>query len=170
MRTSCTPSSEVPSSNTTASSQPIACPTSMKTNTSSTGTAIRTSRNIARPPARPRIPLLRLGHLRPLRGAGIAGSQLGRRGHAGRVAQVPLGVERRLAAGAGGGDRLAVGVVDEVAGGEHAGAVGACGVTLGDHVAVLVNVDLAYDERRLRLVADRHEGPRSGYLKLLAGL
>ena len=32
-----------------------------------------------------------------------------------RVAQVPLGVERRLTAGAGGGDRLAVGVVDEVA-------------------------------------------------------
>ena len=38
----------------------------------------------------------------------------------GRVAQVPLGVERRLAARAGGGDRLAVGVVDEVAGGEDA--------------------------------------------------
>ena len=54
------------------------------------------------------------------------GHARGRR-HAGRVAQVPLGVERRLAARAGGGDRLAVGVVDEVAGGEHARAVGARG-------------------------------------------
>ena len=33
-----------------------------------------------------------------------------------RVAQVPLGVERGLAAGGGGGDGLAVGVIDEVSG------------------------------------------------------
>ena len=38
------------------------------------------------------------------------------------VAQVGLGVERRHAARARGGDRLAVGVVHEVAGGEHARA------------------------------------------------
>ena len=42
-----------------------------------------------------------------------------------RVAQVPLGVERPHAAGAGGGDRLAVGVVDDVADREDAGQVGA---------------------------------------------
>ena len=36
------------------------------------------------------------------------------------VAQVALGVERAHAAGAGGGDRLAVGVVDDVADGEDA--------------------------------------------------
>jgi hypothetical protein len=39
----------------------------------------------------------------------------------GRVAQVPLRVQRRLAARARGGDRLAVRVVDEVAGREDAG-------------------------------------------------
>ena len=41
-----------------------------------------------------------------------------------RVAQVPLGVQRGLAARARGGDRLAVGVVDEVAGREDARLVG----------------------------------------------
>ena len=41
-----------------------------------------------------------------------------------RVAQVPLGVEGAHAAGAGGGDRLAVGVVDDVADGEDAAEVG----------------------------------------------
>ena len=74
------------------------------------------------------------------------------------VAQVALGVERRLAAGPGGGDRLAIGVIDEVAGGEHAGAVRARRAALGDDVAVLVEVDLARDELGLRLVADGDEG------------
>ena len=41
-----------------------------------------------------------------------------------RVAQVPLGVEGALAAGAGRGDRLAVGVVDQVTDREDAGQVG----------------------------------------------
>ena len=50
---------------------------------------------------------------------------------------------------AGGGDRLAVGVVDEVAGREHAGQLGPRGLALGDDVAVLVEVDLALDDRRL---------------------
>ena len=40
------------------------------------------------------------------------------------VAEVPLGVQRRLASRPGGGHGLAVGVVDEVAGGEHARQVG----------------------------------------------
>ena len=71
------------------------------------------------------------GRRGPLRLGEVAlGHALGRR-HLGRVAQVPLGVERRLASGAGGGDRLAVGVVDEVAGGEHAGAVRARGLAVG---------------------------------------
>ena len=74
-----------------------------------------------------------------------------------RVAQVPLGVERGLAAGAGGGDGLAVGVVDEVAGGEDAGQVGPRRLALGDDVALVVDVDLAADDLRLRLVADRDE-------------
>ena len=55
-----------------------------------------------------------------------------RRRHAGVVAQVPLGVERGLTPGAGGGDRLAVGVVHEVAGGEHARHLRARRLALGD--------------------------------------
>ena len=43
------------------------------------------------------------------------------RGHLGRVAQVPLGVEGGLTSRAGRGDRLAVGVIDKVAGREHSG-------------------------------------------------
>ena len=81
-------------------------------------------------------------------------------GTCGRVAQVPLGVQRRLAARAGGGDRLAVGVVDQVARGEHARAVGPRRAALDGHVAVLVDVDLPVHERRLRLVADRDERAR----------
>ena len=50
--------------------------------------------------------------------ASSADARVGERG------EVALGVERRLAAGAGGGDGLPVGVVDEVAGGEHAVEVG----------------------------------------------
>src|SRR4051794_15688385 len=38
-----------------------------------------------------------------------------------RVAQEPLGVQRAHAAGAGGGDRLAVGVIDQIADGEDTG-------------------------------------------------
>ena len=45
--------------------------------------------------------------------------------------------------GAGRGHGLAVGVVDEVAGGEHARQVGQRRPALGDDVAVLVDVDLA---------------------------
>src|ERR1700691_3927537 len=46
-RSTCMPSSEVPSSSTTAGSHPMASPTSMKTNTSRTGHAIRTRTNIS---------------------------------------------------------------------------------------------------------------------------
>ena len=97
----------------------------------------RSSADRARRPRRPAAARRRLRRRdsaarRPLRLGGIAdGHPLGR-GHLGRVAQVPLGVERRLTARAGGRDRLAVGVVDEVAGGEHARAVGARGAALGD--------------------------------------
>src|ERR1043165_2419466 len=54
-----------------------------------------------------------------------------------RVAQVALGVERAHAAGAGGGNRLAVGVVDDVADGEDPGQVGPGRARLGADVAVL---------------------------------
>src|SRR5436190_10626281 len=69
---------------------------------------------------------------------------------AGRVAQIPLGVERGLRARAGGRHGLAVRVVDEVAGGEDPGTLRARRATLGDDVALVVDVDLPGDELRLR--------------------
>ena len=84
------------------------------------------------------------------------------------VAQVPLGVERRRAAGAGGGHGLAVGVVHEVARGEHARQLGARGLALGEDVAVLVDLDLALDDLRVRAVADRDERAVDLELALLA--
>src|SRR5436305_895837 len=86
------------------------------------------------------------------------------------VAQVALGVERAHAAGASGGDGLAVGVVDDVADGEDALEVGAGGAGLGDDVAVLVGLDLALDDLRFRHVADRDEGVVGLDLLLLAGV
>src|SRR3954453_7612723 len=74
------------------------------------------------------------------------------------VAQVALGVEGAHAAGAGGGDRLAVGVVDDGADGEDALEVGAGRPGLGGDVAVLVGLDLVGDDLRFRHVADRDEG------------
>ena len=73
--------------------------------------------------------------------------------------EVALGVERGGATGAGGGDRLAVVVVDEVAAGEDAGEVGAGRGVVDEHVALVVEVDLAVQQLRARVVADRDEQP-----------
>ena len=64
----------------------------------------------------------------PSSAAGVGTAGLSRRYHSASSAA--------MTARAGGGDRLAVGVVDEVAGGEHARHVGAGGLALGDDVAV----------------------------------
>src|SRR3954453_22260237 len=88
----------------------------------------------------------------------------------GGVAQIALGVERAHAAGAGGGDGLAVGVVDDVADGEDAAEVGAGRAGLGLDVAVLVGPDLVADDLRFRHVADRDEGPLGLDLLLRPGL
>ena len=61
-------------------------------------------------------------------------------------------------------------MVDEVAGGEHARAVGAGRAALGSHVALLIDGDLPVDELGLGLVADRDERARDGDVALLAGL
>ena len=148
------------------------------------GAAVRSPSAPERPPARRgrRLPLLGLGERLGLGDAASAcGAQVGRRplglgevalrqaqvGHAGRVAQVPLGIERRLTARAGGGDRLAIGVVHEVSGGEHPRAVRPRRAALGHDVAVLVDVDLAAHDTRLGLVPDGDEGPADAQLELL---
>jgi hypothetical protein len=61
-------------------------------------------------------------------------------------------------------------VVHEVAGGEHARAVGARGLPLGDHVAVLVDVDLAAHQLGLGHVADGDERARHLQVALLFGV
>src|SRR3954447_11691361 len=99
--------------------------------------------------------LARLGVLRLGR---IGDRNLLNRRDLGRVAQVPLRIQGGLAAGAGGGHRLTVRPVDEVARGEHAGTVRLGGLSVGDDVALLVEVDLALDDPRLRDVADGDEG------------
>ena len=71
--------------------------------------------------------------------------------------QPPLGVERGGAAGAGGGDRLPVGVVDEVAAGEDAVEVGAGRRCVDLHVAGVVEVDLAAEQLAARVVTDGEE-------------
>src|SRR6476620_11724676 len=57
-----------------------------------------------------------------------------------RLRRGPLGLGRGLAAGAGRGDRLAVGVVDEVAGREYAGAVGQGRLPLGGNITLGVDL------------------------------
>ncbi len=83
--------------------------------------------------------------------------------------EVVLGVERGGAARAGGRDRLAVGVVDEVAGGEDAGHVGARRAAVDEDVAGLVGVHDALDELVARVVPDGDEEAGDGQLARLAG-
>ena len=74
--------------------------------------------------------------------------------------EVLLGVEGGRAAGARGGDRLPVVVVDEVAGREDALEVGAGRRVVDEDVAVVVEVDLTGQQLRARVVADRDEQAR----------
>src|SRR6478609_1700151 len=93
----------------------------------------------------------------------------GVRHHRWSVGEEPLGVERRGTAGAGRRDRLAVGVVDQVAAGEDARDVGAGGAALDEHVALGVELDDALDELVARVVPDGDEQARDGQLAGLAG-
>ena len=83
--------------------------------------------------------------------------------------QVALGVEGGRAAAAGGGDGLAVGVVDQVAAGEDARQVGQRRAALHQDVALVVEVDLALDQLAARVVADGDEQAGDGDVALLAG-
>src|SRR4051812_17605697 len=98
---------------------------------------------------------------------GIAG---GWGGSGGVVGDVTLGVERGRTAGTGGGDRLTVGVVHDVAGREDAGQVGGGTRSLNLDVALVVQLDLAPEEFAARVVPDRDEDPGHTEGGLLAGL
>src|SRR2546423_14030044 len=69
-------------------------------------------------------------------------------------------VDRGAAPGARGRARLTVGAVHQVAGREDAVEVGVRSTPLGDHVAVLVQVDLPLHELAAGVVADRDEEAR----------
>src|SRR5690606_13607051 len=71
--------------------------------------------------------------------------------------QVALGVQGSGASGSRCGDGLAVGVVDHVTAGEHAGEVGPGAGRVDLQVALLVEVELALEEFHTGVVADRDE-------------
>src|SRR5689334_19985138 len=85
------------------------------------------------------------------------GRGLGRGLHVILVREVVLGVDRRHAAAAGGGDGLAVERIGHVAGGEHARDRGARRAWRDLEIAALVHRHLAGEERGVGLMADRHE-------------
>src|SRR3954451_20682799 len=68
-----------------------------------------------------------------------------------------LGCERRRGAGASGGDRLPVDVVDDVAAGEDPVDVGAGARVLDLDVALVVELELAGEQLAARVVPDGHE-------------
>src|SRR3954452_24947204 len=80
-----------------------------------------------------------------------------------------LGVQRRGTPGAGGGDGLPVGVVDEVTAGEDAGEAGTRAGGVDEDVPTLVEVDLAAEQVGARVVPDREEQAAEGQVALLAG-
>src|SRR5664279_3995952 len=79
-----------------------------------------------------------------------------------------FGIQRRLTAGPGGRDGLAVDVVDHVAGGEHALDVGP-GSYAGADVALVVQIELAAYQFAAWFVPDRDEQPADGEVALSSG-
>src|SRR4051812_28753207 len=73
------------------------------------------------------------------------------------VGQPALGVDRGGRAGTGGGDRLAVDVVDDVATGEDSVDVGTGGGVLHLDVALVVELELTDEQLAARIVPDRDE-------------
>src|SRR5438067_3481424 len=71
--------------------------------------------------------------------------------------EVTLRIERGGTAGAGGGDRLAVDVIDRVTGGEYPGEVGLCRRPVHQQESGFVHVELAAEQLRVGIVSDRHE-------------
>ena len=78
------------------------------------------------------------------------------------VGEVALGVEGGRATGPGRGDRLPVDVVDEVAAGEDTLEVGLLAAPVDEDVPLVVEVDLAGEQLRPRVVTDRDEEPGGG--------
>jgi len=74
--------------------------------------------------------------------------------------QIFLGVQRRHAAAAGGSDRLAVDLIHDIAGGEHAGNAGSGGITIKTTLYLYItvfHVKLACKQLRVGRVANGDE-------------
>lgn len=84
--------------------------------------------------------------------------------------KVSLGVECGSAAHPGCGNRLAIDLVSYVASGENPRNGSAGGSAFNDYVTILVRIDLAVEERGLRIAADGDEDAVGGDLLLFAGL
>src|SRR5436190_21552743 len=80
-----------------------------------------------------------------------------------------LGVDRRRAAGAGGGCRLPVARVGDVAGGEDSFDIGACRRALDDEIADLVHGELVAKQVGVGFVSNGEEHALAGELALGAG-
>ena len=87
----------------------------------------------------------------------------------GQLFQVVLGIEGGRAPGAGGSDRLPVGVVDQVSAGEYASQVGPGAAPLTDDIARFVEVDDTLDELVTRVMPDGDEEAGHSQLRLGAG-
>ncbi len=68
-----------------------------------------------------------------------------------------LRVECGLAAAGGGGDRLAVSAVDQVAGGENPIDIGMGALAAGQDIAAGVEVNQSHQQIRARSLTDGHE-------------
>jgi len=86
----------------------------------------------------------------------------------------PLRLERRHAAGAGGGDRLAIAAVLHIAAGKEAGdrhtVFGDQHIVLRANITVVVQIDQAGEELSVGLVANAKKESVNGQRRLLAGL
>ena len=80
-----------------------------------------------------------------------------------------LGLQRGHAAHAGGGDGLAIGLVGDVTGGEHAGNIGRGRVRRGDEIAVRFHRQLALEQLGRWRVADGDEDAVDGQVGGFAG-
>ncbi len=74
----------------------------------------------------------------------------------GNVVEIVFGVDRRHAARTGGGHGLPIDVILHITRRKHTGHVGVAALP-GDDIAVGIELDLPFEQLRVRRVADRDE-------------
>ena len=84
------------------------------------------------------------------------------------ILQIPLRIDRRHAAGAGGGNRLAVDMVLDIAAGKDTGDIG-LGAVVGEDVSGRIEIELADEQFGIGLMADGDEQAVAFEVGSLAG-